>query len=127
MAREIKTNEEFKSRLLQLIPSEIVAAYMVLQGMIPQDEGKWGILIVSVVLLILTPFYLKIMEKIKGNLQIIASTLSFVVWVYSLGGGPFAYWGLYESWIASIVLVLWTLIIPLFVKTESAAAAGGNS
>ena len=104
MARQIKTNEEYRGRLLKLIPTEIVAAYMVLQGMIPQDK-KWGFIVVSVVLLILTPFYLKIMEKVKGNLQVIVSTVSFAVWVYSLGG-PFVHFGLYEPWIASIILIL---------------------
>jgi len=119
MAREIKSTEEYKGKLLKLIPSEIIAAYMVLQGMVPQDKGKWGLIIVSVVLLILTPFYLKTMERVKRNLQVVVSTLGFVVWVYSLGG-PFVYWGLHESWIASIILVLWTLSVPLFIRTESA-------
>jgi hypothetical protein len=120
MARQIKPIEEYRSKLLKLIPSEIVAAYMVLQGIIPQDN-KWGFIIVTVVLLILTPFYLKKLEKVTETVQIVVSTISFVVWIYSLGG-PFEKWGdkmgfdIYEPWIASIVLVLWTLIIPLLVK-----------
>jgi hypothetical protein len=117
MARQIKPTEEYKGKLLKLIPSEIVAAYMVLQGMIPEDKGKWGSVIVTLVLLIITPFYLRKLEKVKETFQIIGSSLTFVVWVYSLGG-PFLYWNLHEPWIASIVLVLWTLIIPLLFKTQ---------
>lgn len=117
MPREIKPTNEFRSKLLKLIPSEIVAAYMVLQGIIPEDSGKWGLIIVSLVLLIITPFYLSKFEKVKGTSQIAFSTFSFVVWVYTLGG-PFENWGVHKPWIASIVLVLWTLIIPLFFKTN---------
>jgi hypothetical protein len=113
MPREIKSTNEFRSKLLKLIPSEIVAAYMVLQGIIPEDSGKWGLIIVSLVLLIITPFYLSKFEKVKKASQIAFSTASFVIWVYTLGG-PFVFWGVYKPWIASIVLVLWTLIIPLF-------------
>jgi hypothetical protein len=40
MARQIKSTEKFRGKLLKLIPTEIVAAYMVLQGMIPEDKGK---------------------------------------------------------------------------------------
>ncbi len=120
MAREIKPDQEYRSKLLKLIPSEIVAAYMVLHGVIPAEYAKWGLIIITLVLLIITPFYLKKFEKVKKNLQIIASSLTFVVWVYSLGGGPFAHWNLYEPWIASVVLVLWTLIIPLLFKTQTA-------
>jgi len=48
MAREIKVDQNYRDMLLKLIPSEIVAAYMVLAGIIPQDYAKWGLLIVSV-------------------------------------------------------------------------------
>jgi len=118
MAREIKPDQEYRSKLLKLIPSEIVAAYMVLHGVIPAEYAKWGLIIITLVLLILTPFYLKKFEKVKENLQIILSSLTFIIWVYSLNGGPFAHWNLYEPWIASVVLVLWTLIIPLLFRTQ---------
>jgi hypothetical protein len=120
MAREIKPEQDYRSKLLKLIPSEIVAAYMVLHGVIPGEHAKWGLIIVTLVLLIITPFYLKKFERVKKNLQIIFSSVTFLVWVYSLGGGPFAHWNMYEPWIASVVLVLWTLIIPLLFKTQSA-------
>lgn len=117
MPRQIEPTNEFRSKLLKLIPSEIVAAYMVLQGIIPEESGKWGLIVVSLVLLIITPFYLSRFEKVKKASQIAFSTVSFVVWVYTLGG-PFVHWNIHKPWIASIVLVLWTLIIPLFFKNS---------
>ena len=91
---------------------------MVLAGIIPEDKAKWGTLIVSIVLLVLVPFYLWKMQKIQRNSQVIFTMISFVVWLYSLDG-PFAAWDLYEAWIGSLILVLWTLIIPLVVNPKS--------
>jgi hypothetical protein len=117
MAREIKLNQEYLGRLLKLIPSEIIAAYLAIQGFIPEDSEKWGLSIVSLVLLILTPFYLKTVQKVEKTSQIFVSTLSFVVWVYSLGG-PFVLWNIHQPWISSAVLLLWTTFIPQFFKTK---------
>ena len=40
MARQIKTKDEYKSRLLKLIPSEIVATYLFALGVVPEDQRK---------------------------------------------------------------------------------------
>jgi hypothetical protein len=117
MPREIKKQNIYRERLLKLIPSEIVAAYIFLQGVIPKEESKWGLLVVTVILLILTPFYLKKFQKVTNLSQILITTLSFSVWVYSLGG-PFTAWGLYQPWIGSMILVIWTLIVPLIMNVE---------
>jgi hypothetical protein len=118
MAREIKEDQKYKDRLLKLIPSEIVAAYLVLSRIIPEGSARWGTLIVSIVLLVLVPFYLWRMHDVRRTSQLIITMLSFVVWVYSLGGGPFEAWQLYQPWIASVILVLWTLVIPLVVNPK---------
>jgi len=112
MARQIKELQNYQDRLLKLIPSEIIGAYLFLQGVIPGEQAKWGTLIVAVILWIMTPFYLKRIQKVDGKPQLIITTISFVVWVYSLGG-PFAYWGIYQAWLGSVILVLWTMTVPL--------------
>lgn len=117
MAREIRENQDYRARLLKLIPSEIVAAYMVVSGIIPEDSAKWGTLIVSIVLLILVPFYLKRIQNVQRTSQLIVTMISFIVWLYSLGG-PFEAWNLYQAWIASIILILWTLMVPLVVNPK---------
>ena len=121
MARQIKTTEEYLGRLLKLIPSEIIAAYMVVQGFIPVESAKWGLSIVSLVLLIITPFYLKYTQKVEKNTQIFVSTASFVIWVYAIGG-PFVLWNIHRTWIASVLLLLWTTFIPQFFKITPANA-----
>jgi hypothetical protein len=115
MARQIKTNEEYMGRLLKLIPSEIVAAYMAIQGFVPEEKARLGLSVISVLLLIITPFYLKLVQKIEKTAQVVVSTLSFVIWVYTIGG-PFVYFDIHEPWLASAVLLLWTIFIPQFFK-----------
>ena len=116
MARQIKTDEKYLGRLLKLIPSEMVAAYLAVQGIVPEENQKWGLLIVSLFLFIITPFYMRKVQQVKQNSQVFISSLSFIVWVYSLGG-PFIYFNIHEPWIASVLLLLWTTFLPQFFKT----------
>jgi len=118
MAREIRKDQKYKDRLLKLIPTEIVAAYIVLAGIIPSASAKWGLLVVSVILFILVPLYLWRIQDVKRLSQIIFTPISFAIWIYSIGG-PFLYWGIYEKWIGSVVLILWTLIVPIVVNPKT--------
>ena len=115
MAREVKVNQDYKSKLLKLIPSEIVAAYMVIEAIIPDDRKYIGTLVLSVVLLIMVPLYLKNVYKVKRAGQHIFVMIAFAVWIYSLGG-PFKYWNIWEAWIGSSLLILYTLTIPIFYR-----------
>ena len=134
MARQINDTQPYSDKLVKLIPSEIVGAYMVLSGILgyapgndvsipaslkqmPDSELKPILLqIVFFVLLILTPGYLKKISKVDNIKQLLITAVSFIIWVYTLGG-PFVIWNIYYSLFASIVLVLWTLIIPLFISS----------
>jgi len=55
MPREIKTVQSYQDRLLKLIPTEIIAAYMALQGVVPAAYAKWATLAIGMILLVLTP------------------------------------------------------------------------
>ncbi|TAL69900.1 MAG: hypothetical protein EPN82_04590 [Bacteroidetes bacterium] len=116
MTREINHVQPYQNKLVKLIPTEIVGGYMVLIGMIPASYSKLWYLIITLVLLILTPFYLKRFTGVKNITQLVVATLSFLVWTYSINGGLFNYWDLYNAPVASIILILWTLLIPLVVK-----------
>jgi hypothetical protein len=115
MAREVKANQDYKSKLLKLIPSEIIAAYLVIEGIIPEERKYIGTLVLSIILLVLVPLYLREIYRVRRIGQHIFVILAFVVWVYSLGG-PFKYWNIWEAWIGSSLLILYTLCIPLFYK-----------
>ena len=115
MAREVKVNQDYKSKLLKLIPSEIVAAYLVIQGIIPEERKYIGTLVESIILLALVPLYLRNVYGVRRLGQHLFVMGAFVVWIYSLGG-PFRYWNLWEAWIGSSLLILYTLAIPLVYR-----------
>ncbi|MBN1197215.1 MAG: hypothetical protein JXA62_07395 [Candidatus Aminicenantes bacterium] len=117
MARQIRTAQRYSDRLLKLIPSEIIAAWVAVQGIIPQDSGPWAITAAAILLMVLTPLYLCRFQQVRRPGQLAASTVSFIVWVYTLRG-PFVFWGLYRSWLASVILILWTVTVPLFLDGE---------
>ena len=135
MARTIRPNQQYKDKLLKLIPSEIVAAYMVIHGILhgpvaqahtiqlgQADVTALVAWIVFAVLFILTPVYLARIQNVTQPGQLVLTTISFAVWVYTLGG-PFQLAGWYHPQIASVLLVLWTLIIPLSIRTDAPAPA----
>ncbi len=121
MAREVKTDQDYKSKLLKLIPSEIVAAYILIGGIIPADYKYWGTLITAVIMLVLIPFYLRRLYDVKRLGQIIYIMIAFVIWIYTLGE-PFRQWGIWQEWIGSALLVLYTLTIPLFYHPRAETA-----
>ncbi len=129
MARAINPGDGFNEKLLKLIPSEIVAAYLFVQNIVGGeilfgDEGStvnlapyilWA---VFGILLVLTPLYLMKLQKVKFGFQSIYTTFAFVVWVYTLGEpGPFAQW--YIPQVASVLLLLMTLLMPLIVRNPA--------
>jgi len=114
MPRQIEPTNRYADVLVKLIPTEIIGAYMVIAGFIsPGLPGaRWIALSASLVLLVIIPFYLRMILDVQRRDQWIFTSVSFVVWVYWMGG-PFQLWGIHIPQIASIILVLWTLLIPL--------------
>jgi len=44
------------------------------------------------------------------------SGVAFVLWIYSMPGGPFDVNGLYQGWLASLLILAWTFFVPIFYK-----------
>lgn len=129
MAREIKPNNNYQTKLLKLIPSEIIAGYMAILGIIHSNNANEDIkfitlLVTSIVLLLLVPLYMIKLQKVKKVLQIIVTSISFVVWIYTIEcvnqlNGIFNRIGITHPLIGSVIMILWTLVIPIVIKTES--------
>jgi hypothetical protein len=133
MAREVNATQPFANKLVKLVPTEIVGAYVVLAGMLgyayaaapaaqqmPDPELKAILIqVVFFTLLVLTPLYLWRIGRVSNLIQLAVTTISYVIWVYTLGG-PFVVWGLYNSIIGSVALVLWTIATPLLVPPSPA-------
>ncbi|WP_281635562.1 hypothetical protein [Flavobacterium marginilacus] len=134
MSREIKSANQqlpaaapndFKDRLLKLIPVEIITAYITIAGIIKSssngklDELNHLLLIVILILVILTPVYqMKILQISKIG-QIIFSTIGFLIWAFATAA-PITITNVIDGYssdlIISLVLILYTLLIPLIYK-----------
>jgi hypothetical protein len=108
--------DNYKDKLVKLIPAEIVAAYITIHGLVinSAENNKDTLLwIVFGFLVFLTPAYLHKLMKVTAWKQIIFTTIAFVIWVTAIGG-PFQFiFGFDAKFLGSIMLILYTLLIPL--------------
>jgi hypothetical protein len=130
MAREIKSVKDkgvnpsdvnsYKDRLLKLIPSEIIAAYITLNGLILGIDSihKQQLLWISVgILFVLTPFYLYKVSMVTKKGQIFISSLGFLVWVFTTNPPVDKVWDdIPTAFLGSMVFIIYTLFVPLFYK-----------
>ena len=110
------TRDEYFDRLFKFIPSELVAGYIFVLGVVNQltDAGEIRIFqwLLFIVFCILTPLYLWRVQKVLKVQQHIISLLSFVVWVFALGG-PFALSEWYNPVYGAILLPVFTLVVAI--------------
>lgn len=103
-------------RLIKLIPSEVVAVYLAGRGYATNWAGIW-----SVVCLVLV-FAVRIWGT-RGRDQrpqwitVFVSAISFVIWVYAMGG-HIAGVMLPDPGIASAAVLVWTVLVPVMYKGD---------
>jgi hypothetical protein len=126
MTRTVNRADNYMSRVLKYIPTEIVMAYLSIDGVLRSCYNPnvwadrqillrllWGI---SAVLTILTPLWLWRVMGVRRRPQIIISTLSVPVWLFALGG-PFNLLHWYRPALGAIALPLYTLMLPIISRS----------
>lgn len=125
--------DSFVDVLLKLLPAEVVAAYLTIQGITgtaPSGSnatagaapviGQDGILLIacSIVLFLATPLYLWKVQKVTLRSQLIITTLSFAVWLFAIGG-PFTYLSIDQTFrehLSAVLLVVFVFLLPIVYK-----------
>ncbi len=111
---------DYKDRLVKLIPSEIITAYVTLKGLISASgvEGNKSALlwIIFGLLVILNPLYLYYITKVRKPGQILFTSFAFVLWVMVIGGTFTTILGFPAEFLGSVLLVIYTLFIPFVYK-----------
>jgi hypothetical protein len=116
--------DTYYSRLLKLIPSEIIAFYMALDAIASAMEQKEILLwIVFGVSVIGAWIYLQKMSNVKQLVQRILTVIAFAIWVYVFGG-PFAQLPWYEPGYCQLLLVVYTFFVPMFFKGRDESDEG---
>ncbi|MET0461858.1 MAG: hypothetical protein ABW007_01835 [Chitinophagaceae bacterium] len=113
--------DDYKDKLIKLIPTEIITAYITILGMISgttqgnKDALLW---LVIAVLTVATPLYLIYVSKVKLISQIIFTTIAFILWVLATGSPLATIFGYQATFIGSIFLILYTVFIPFFFSGD---------
>ncbi len=109
--------DNYVDRLFKYIPAELVAGYIFVLGVMKRltDTGEIRILqwLLFLIFCILTPLYLWRVQKVRKLQQHVISLLSFVIWVFALGG-PFALYSWYNPLYGEILLPVFTLVIAVW-------------
>lgn len=110
--------DSWLERLVKLVPAEVVAVYLAGR---PLAEGKaagiWPLVCLGLVIVIRA---FGTMDKRGPQWASVAvSAVSFVLWVYAMGGHFLTY--SLDVNIASLAVLVWTTLVPVFWKGEPAA------
>jgi hypothetical protein len=126
MTRTVNRADTYMSRVLKYIPSEIVMAYISIDGMLRTcyNSNLWAdrqmllklLWIVSAILTVLTPLWLWRVMRVRRLSQLFISTISVPVWLFALGG-PFSLLDWYRPALGAIALPLYTLVLPIISRS----------
>jgi len=121
IAREKPTPiQGYMERLVKLIPAEVVGLYLVGQGIIPPDQKVaivvWSIVCLGLVVLVRAKTTGDRANSISPQWGAIAvSTVSFIIWVYTMPG-PFQAYQLAIPYLGSLAVLVWTFIVPFLYQ-----------
>ena len=114
MKNTIAPAGSYLDRLVQLIPAEIVAAHLAVQGLVVNrtDVRDLALEISAGILLVFLPLYLWRLHGVRSTLKILLTMGSFVVWVGAVSSPVYTRWIVDPTW-GSIALILWTTVMPV--------------
>jgi hypothetical protein len=129
--------DTYAARVIKYIPADVVAAWITVSSLLasPPATGAAAntaastqdqtiLWVVFVVFVLLTAIWTWRTTHVPGapvaKTQILISTISFVVWVFGLGG-PFTSWEFVRQKpsIGGVVLIVWTLIAGNLIPPKS--------
>ena len=113
------TQNDYLERLLKLIPTETVALYLFLDGVVRSglkgdpslNVWLWALFAIIAVGNIL--YWRK--TGVTHLVQYFILTFAFVVWVFTIGG-PFAQAPWYKPFMGSVILGVFTFFVPYIYK-----------
>jgi hypothetical protein len=118
-------SDDYLSRLVKLLPAPVVTLYLFGSNIIPTTSqlGKisltiWSITCLGLVILA-TAVFTAAPEVSKGPdwIHVAVAAVSFIIWLYALGGPFMALQPqIVVGFIASLLVAGWTFIVPYFYK-----------
>jgi hypothetical protein len=112
--------QSYMERLVKLIPAEVVGLYLVGQGIIPPHENValvvWSIVCLGLVVLVRAKTTGDRANNLSPQWSAVAvSTISFIIWVYTMPG-PFQAFHVAVPYLGSLAVLVWTFIVPFLYQ-----------
>jgi hypothetical protein len=122
--------DDYFSKILKLIPADIVAAWILISGMVTLSKTNPAVNYPALIwicffaLLVIVPLYLYRITGVKGIPQLLITMGAYVVWVFALGvpfsdlnGENFLQFT-YQPIYGQLLLIFYTLIVPMILPTK---------
>jgi hypothetical protein len=122
------TKDQYLDRVAKMIPAEVIALYLFLDGMFkslpvkpdplpPTDKTVYPPteLLIWVTFLIFIPLcaaYMIRVARVKKNRQVVETVLAFVAWVAGVGG-PFILWDWWFPAYGAAIVALYSFVVPM--------------
>lgn len=106
------------ARAVKLVPAEVVAVYLAGRPLAQESyAGVWPL--VCLALVVIVRAWGTADRRGPQWVSVAVSTVSFVLWVYAMGGYFLAYH--LDVNIASLAVLVWTTLVPVLWRGEPAA------
>jgi hypothetical protein len=106
----------YMERLIKLIPAEVLSLYLAGKVFLKSSRGIVIWALVCLVLVIIARIWgTKDQGKPVQWLAVVVSAISFVIWFYVVGDPQLT---LPKPEIASLAVLVWTFIVPIFYKGD---------
>ena len=125
MSREVTTNDSYLDKVKKLIPAEVSAAFLAINASIPLSDAFFYYAIgFFLVLIPICALYLRFLENVKSIAQIaFIGGIAFPVWALNIAVDRLEFMH-NKLFLASGLLMLVTLVVPLMTKGEEQNDAG---
>jgi hypothetical protein len=113
-----KGPDDYLGRLMKLIPAEVVALYLTFRELAEGWIGVWSSICLGLVIVVRV-FGTTVPGKPVQIKAVAISAVSFVLWVYAIGG-HFLRWQLPDSptGVISVAIGVWTFIVPMLYRGD---------
>ena len=111
--------DEYLTRLVKLIPAEVVALYLSFKEVDSGWLGIFSLVCLGLVILVRTlgTSTTKPVRKPRQMKAVAISSVSFVLWVYAMDGYFLVQFAIPVG-VISVAVAVWTFVVPYFYKGD---------
>jgi len=115
----------YLDRLMKMVPTEVIGLYLVGSGIIPHDQPVvltiWALIcLVGVVAIRAWGTADATANQPTDWTHVAISAVAFIIWLFTMGGGPFTTGGVFAAaheqvpYVGSLLVLAWTFFVPIF-------------